>query len=71
MLLVRNKGRRLMRSYAMWPVYIAQLLAIAPYIVPYLDDWIPRWASIAILMLSPLGYVIHQPNLKGKDDADQ
>ncbi|MBB3411188.1 hypothetical protein FHT87_005141 [Rhizobium sp. BK316] len=70
MIFVKNKRRRLARSYSMWCVYCSGLLSIAPYFLPYIDDWIPKWASIAILAVSPLAYVIHQPTLKGDDNAD-
>ncbi|MGV1793836.1 DUF7940 domain-containing protein [Rhizobium sp. A37_96] len=65
--LVPKPGRALWRAYSMWPVYVAGLLGLAPYVVPYLDGWIPRWLSIAILLLSPLGRIIDQ----GGIDADQ
>ncbi|HJP68648.1 MAG TPA: hypothetical protein VJ846_07080 [Sphingomicrobium sp.] len=69
MRLVKNKGRVLARSLSMWCVYGAGALEIAPYIVPYLDDWIPRWASIAVLLLSPIARLIHQPDLKESEDG--
>ena len=65
--LVPRPGRALWRAYSMWPVYVAGILGLAPYVVPYLDGWIPRWLSIAILLLSPLGRIIDQ----GGIDADQ
>lgn len=71
MRLVKHKRRVLTWSLALWPVYIAGLLGIAPYIVPFLDGWLPRWLLIFILALSPLGRVIEQRNLKENDDADQ
>jgi hypothetical protein len=61
--LVRRPGRTLLLSFSMWPVYLAGLLGIAPYILPYLDGYIPHWLLIAILLLSPLGRVIDQGNL--------
>lgn len=64
--LVPKPGRALWRAYSMWPVYVAGALGIVPYIVPYLDGAIPRWLSIAILLLSPLGRIIDQ----GGIDAD-
>lgn len=71
MRLVKNKGRVLTWSLALWPVYIAGLLGIAPYIVPFLDGYIPRWMIIAILALSPLGRVIEQRKLKEPADGDK
>lgn len=71
MRLVKNKRRVLTWSLALWPVYIAGLLGIAPYIVPFLDGWLPRWALVLILALSPLGRVIKQRNLKEDDDGSE
>jgi len=68
---VKHKRRVLAWSLALWPVYIAGLLGIAPYIVPFLDGWLPRWSLVLILALSPLGRVIQQKNLQEDDDADQ
>jgi len=70
-MLVRNWRRVLARSLALWPVYIVGLFGLAPYIVPFLDGWLPRWSLVLILALSPLGRVIQQKNLKEDDDADQ
>jgi hypothetical protein len=63
MKLVRHKRRRLLLSYSMWPVYIAGLFNILPYIVPYFDDWVPHWVVVLVLVLSPLGACIHQESL--------
>lgn len=71
MRLVKNKRRVLTWSLALWPVYIAGLLGIAPYIVPFLDGWVPRWLIISILALSPFGRVIKQRNLKEDDDGSE
>jgi len=68
---VKHKRRVLTWSLALWPVYIAGLLGIAPYIVPFLDGWLPRWALVLILALSPFGRVIEQKKLKEDDNADQ
>jgi len=65
--LVPNAGRALWRAYSMWPVYFAGLLELAPYIVPELDGFVPQWAKLAILCLSPLGRILNQ----GGIDADQ
>ncbi|MGV1757631.1 hypothetical protein ACQZ6F_17455 [Rhizobium sp. A22-96] len=67
MKLVPKPGRALWRAYSMWPVYVAGLLGILPFVVLYLDGGIPRWLSIVILLLSPLGRVIDQ----GGIDTDQ
>ena len=56
MRLVKHKRRVLTWSLALWPVYLAGLLGIAPYIVPFLDGWLPRWALVLILALSPFGW---------------
>lgn len=64
--LVSKPGRVLARSLSMWCVYLAGLLELIPYIVPYLDAWIPSWASIVFLVLSPLARVIAQRNLNAK-----
>jgi hypothetical protein len=69
MRLVKHKRRVLTWSLSMWCVYLAGLFEIAPYVVPYLDDWIPRWASIVILLASPVARLIHQPNLKENDNG--
>lgn len=61
--LVPHKRRVLLRAYSMWAVYLSGALALAPYIVPYFDDYVPHWVSIAALLLSPLGAIIHQDNL--------
>ncbi|KEC75482.1 hypothetical protein RLPCCGM1_c0859 [Rhizobium leguminosarum bv. phaseoli CCGM1] len=52
----------------MWCVYAAGLLEVVPYIVPYLDDWIPKWLSILFLAASPIARLIHQPALKENDN---
>ncbi|NTG61848.1 hypothetical protein G6L45_16330 [Agrobacterium rhizogenes] len=64
--IVDRPGRALLLAYSMWPVYLAGLLGIAPYIVPYFDGIVPRWLVILILLLSPLGRIIDQ----GGIDAD-
>ncbi|MGZ9724252.1 DUF7940 domain-containing protein [Rhizobium miluonense] len=64
--LVPRPGRALWRAYSLWPVYVAALLGLAPQIVPYLDDYVPHWLSVAILCLSPIGRIIDQ----GGIDAD-
>ncbi|WP_081670333.1 hypothetical protein [Rhizobium leucaenae] len=61
--LVRKPGRVLAWSLSMWCVYIAGLLQIVPYIVPYLDGYIPHWASLVALLASPFGAIIYQGNL--------
>ncbi|ANM12034.1 hypothetical protein [Rhizobium sp. N324] len=71
MRLVKHKRRVLTWSLALWPVYIAGLLGILPYIVPFLDGYLPRWLLILILALSPFGRVVEQRKLKENDDADQ
>jgi hypothetical protein len=60
---IRNKRRVLTRSLSMYCVYLAGLLEVAPYIVPYLDSYIPRWLSIAFLLAAPFARVIDQGNL--------
>jgi len=65
--LVPRPGRALLLALSMWPVYLAGLLAIAPYIVPYLDGYVPKWLLILILLLSPFGRIIDQ----GGIDADK
>ncbi|NTG48564.1 hypothetical protein G6M04_14320 [Agrobacterium rhizogenes] len=65
--LVPHPGRALLLALSMWPVYLAGLLAIVPYIAPYLDGYIPKWLLILILLLSPLGRIIDQ----GGIDADK
>lgn len=67
MKLVPHWRRVLARSHAMRLVYIAGALEIIPYIVPYVDGFVPPWLSIAVLLLSPLGRVIDQ----GGIDADK
>lgn len=64
--LVSKPGRVLARSLSMWCVYISGLLEIVPYIVPYMDEWIPSWASILVLALSPFARIIAQRNLDAK-----
>ncbi|MEK1929746.1 MAG: hypothetical protein AAAC47_08145 [Pararhizobium sp.] len=60
---IRNKRHVLTWSLSMWCVYLAGLLELAPYIVPYLDGYIPRWAAIACLVVSPLARIIDQGGL--------
>jgi len=64
--IISRPGRVLARSLSMWCVYLAGLLELAPYIVPYLDAWIPNWLSIVFLMISPLARIIAQGNLDAK-----
>lgn len=72
MKLVNNWRRVLLRSYAMWCVYLAGLLDLIPNIVPFTADYIPTWASIALLALSPIVRIIHQHSLSGRgNNADQ
>ncbi|ANM09629.1 hypothetical protein B5K08_05955 [Rhizobium leguminosarum bv. trifolii] len=68
MRLVKHKRRVLARSLSMWCVYAAGFLEVVPYIVPYLDDWIPKWLSILFLAASPIARLIHQPALKENDN---
>jgi hypothetical protein len=63
MKLVSNPWRVLARSYALWCVYGAGLAEIVPYVVPYLDAYIPTWLSIALLLASPFLRVIDQGGL--------
>ena len=68
MKLVNRPGRILARSFSMWCVYMAGALEIAPYVVPYLDDWIPRWLSIVFLLASPLARIIPQASISGDNE---
>jgi hypothetical protein len=63
MKLVDNWHRVLLRSYSMWCVYLAGLAEIIPSIVPFTAEYIPTWASIALLALSPLVRIIHQHSI--------
>lgn len=69
MLFVKHKRRVLTWSLSMWCVYLAALFDLAPYIVPYLDDWIPKWVSILCLVASPVARLVHQPNLKETENG--
>jgi hypothetical protein len=68
MKLVNGWHRVLLRSYALWCVYLAGALDILPYVVPYVSDFIPNWASVALLMLSPVARIIQQQALSGESD---
>ncbi|ANL52870.1 hypothetical protein [Rhizobium phaseoli] len=68
MRLVKHKRRVLTWSFSMWCVYFAGLFELLPYIVPYLDDWIPKWLSILFLAASPIARLIHQPALEENDN---
>lgn len=60
---IRNPRRVLTRSLSMWCVYLAGLLELTPYIVPYLDGYVPHWLSFALLLASPIARIIDQGNL--------
>ncbi|MBX4899172.1 DUF7940 domain-containing protein [Rhizobium bangladeshense] len=64
MKLIRNRRRVLTWSLSMWCVYLAGLFELLPYVVPYLDDFIPKWLSAGILLMSPIARIIHQENLR-------
>ncbi|MGO7157037.1 DUF7940 domain-containing protein [Rhizobium leguminosarum] len=59
-MLVHNWRRVLARSLSLWCVYFAGAFELAPYIVPYLDGYIPPWLSIVLLLLSVPARVIDQ-----------
>ncbi len=64
--LVPKPGRTLLRAWSMWLTYLSGIAGLAPIIVPYLDDIIPRWVSIALLCLVPIARILDQ----GGVDAD-
>lgn len=70
MKMIPNPGRALARSYAMWCVYLSGLLQLLPAIVPYVAGYIPPWASLVLMLLAPLGYVIAQPSIRNREAAD-
>ncbi|MGG7578869.1 hypothetical protein [Rhizobium sp. Nf11,1] len=47
------------------------MLELLPYVVPHLDDFIPKWLSIGILLMSPIARVIHQKNLKDEQAQER
>jgi hypothetical protein len=65
-MLVPHWRRVLARSLSLWCVYFAGIFELAPYIVPYLDSYIPPWASIVLLLLSVPARVIDQRLSNGK-----
>ncbi|NDK54034.1 hypothetical protein HLI03_32155 [Rhizobium laguerreae] len=65
-MLVHNWRCVLARSLSLWCVYFAGTFELAPYIVPYLDSYIPPWLSIALLLLSIPARVIDQRLSNGK-----
>ena len=70
-MLIRNRKQVLLKALSLWCVYLAGFLEILPYIVPYLDNVIPRWASLVLLALAPFARLIKQDNLAtGGDDAE-
>jgi hypothetical protein len=72
MKLVDNWQRVLLRSYALWCLYGSGLLEILPSIVPFTAEYIPTWASIALLLLSPVARIIEQKSISRKNaNADQ
>lgn len=66
MKLIPNAGRTLLRSWTLWLVYLAGLLDVLPYVVPYLDDYLPPWLSIACLLAAPLARIVYQPSISGE-----
>lgn len=68
---VRNKKKILLKALSMWCVYMAGLAELIPYIVPYLDAFIPQWVSLALLIAAPVARIIKQDDLAtGDDDAE-
>lgn len=65
-MLVPHWRRVLVRSLSLWCVYFAGAFELAPYIVPYLDGYIPPWLSIVLLLLSVPARVIDQRLSHGK-----
>lgn len=65
-MLVPHWRRVLVRSLSLWCVYLAGAFELAPYIVPYLDGYIPPWLSIVLLLLSVPARVIDQRLSHGK-----
>ncbi|ABC89917.1 hypothetical protein CO659_20900 [Rhizobium sp. S9] len=70
MKLIRNK-RRGAHVVAVHVVRLLGLLELLPYVVPHLDDFIPKWLSIGILLMSPIARVIHQKNLKDEQAQER
>lgn len=63
MRLVANWRRVLLRASSLWPVYAASVLELAVEFVPYVADWVPRWALLILLLLTPFFRVIRQEKL--------
>lgn len=67
MILVPNWRRVLLRASSLWPVYLASALELAVEFIPYVGDWVPRWALLVLLIATPLFRIIRQEKLR----ADQ
>jgi len=61
--LIPNWRQVLKRAWSVWCIYLAGALEILPYIVPYLDEWIPRWLSIVVLLVAPIARILEQRNV--------
>lgn len=66
MKLIPNARGVLLRSLALWCVYLSGLCEVLPYMVPYLDGYIPSWLSTVFIALSPIGRVIDQGFSNGR-----
>lgn len=73
MVLVPHWRRVLLRAWSLWPVYLAAVLELAMEILPYVADWLPWWAPLVLLALTPIFRVIKQEKLHAdqQDPRDQ
>lgn len=67
-LLIKDWDKALLWSWSMWCVYASFACDLVPYAIPYLDNYIPSWLSVALLMLSPLLRVFKQKKVRRHAD---
>lgn len=60
---IGSRRRVLTRSLSNWCIYLAGLLQLTPYIVPFLPRWVPWWGSVALIALAPFARIIDYGNL--------
>lgn len=69
--LIPHWRRVLFHAWSLWPVYAATVLDLAIELLPYVADWLPWWAPVAMLVLTPLFRIIKQEKLDAREPHRQ
>lgn len=67
-MLIDNWKRTLTHGYAAWGIYFTIAANLAFEALPFINDWIPRWSTVAILAGVLIARVTKQETVSGGDN---